>query len=146
MISVSKHYVFSIILCFFFTNVDTSQMFCLPSQLGLVFPKEDSATCSPLITYSVKALLLTHTCTQHGVHGAEPPPPSPCNCIWMCAFPGSQRLAEVEEGGLRLMDGESGEVQKKMELDAIITVCLWVAGCFCSRLDLCAYNNSCITL
>lgn len=43
-----------------------------------------------------------------------------------------------------------GEIQEKkkdeLELDAIIAVSLWFSGCFCSRLDSCAYKNSCITL
>lgn len=56
----------------------------------------------------------------------------------MCVFLGPQTqtvMGRGEGGGGvkgRPMMERVGEGHTKMELDAIITVCLWFSGCFCS--------------
>lgn len=128
---------------------------CLSSLPGLVFPREDSATCSPLITYSVKTLFLacTHThrnqdadihgCTVTHIHmrqdfiGPLLIPPLGVIVHGCVCFPGPQTQTVMGRGGGGGLRGDQrmervGEGHTKMKLDAIITVCLWFNGCFCS--------------
>ena len=95
-----------------------------------------------------------HGCTdthahETGFHLSPPHPTLGCNCAWMCVFPEATDTdidgQRVGGGGWRVQQKmEGGGWHTKMELDAIITVCLWFNGCFCSWLDPSAYN-ACIT-
>lgn len=99
----------------------------LSSQLGLVFPREDSATCSPLITYSVKTLFLTwtHRHTDTRVHWFDLHfPPSGVIVHGCMRFPGPQTQTDMGRGGGGLrgdgrMDGQKrGDPGKKRRAGA----------------------------